>query len=114
MSELGKLLPGNPDDLFEHLVGELNCLGFNCIIEIIRIGDPTTSAKKPTHEVYRIKNDDRFKFGGAWLQFNKRGEPYLSVVIDDPTLAAEIKLAVFRRHDHAVFSFRRQSALSAW
>src|SRR4051812_16013197 len=52
---------------------------------------------KPDYRILEEGTGGTVEFGAAWKRTSERGQDFISVVLDDPALAAPVNAALFRR-----------------
>lgn len=71
-------------------------------IDLVPTG-PRTSDKAPDYRVLRA-GDDGAEVGAGWKHASEKAGPYVSLVLDDPTLARPIRANLFQSEaDEAIY-----------
>lgn len=102
MSNVGQLTYSNQDG-YQKFEGAMTTLKLNIPLEILP-NNETGSVKSPTHRVYSLgPSGISAEIGVAWKRDATRGpnagKPFLSIVLDDPSLDKAIDLVAFPNQD---------------
>lgn len=82
--------------------GRLHLLARDVDLVLVPAG-PRTSDKAPDYRVLRADDDDG-EVGAGWKHTGEKAGPYVSLVLDDPTLARPIRANLFRSEaDESVY-----------
>lgn len=86
------------DPKADRYAGEITTLTFHRRGVELR-GVEKSVDKEPDYRVVAETTTGTVEFGAAWRRTSERGQDFLSVAIDDPSLAAAMNAAMFLRAD---------------
>lgn len=71
--------------------------------------------REPDYRVLQVVEEGEVEFGAAWARQSERGQDYLSVLLDGPTLPHALNLALFpgERDDEATLVWTRPQRKAA-
>ena len=115
MSTIGKLKRVR-DEQDEYLIGNIRTLEINLQIKLYPITEKD-SANSPSFRIFAVdKDSSEVEIGAAWVKTitkpDRFGEEFLSISVDDPSLAQGLNVAAFTNDDGDTYSitFRRRLA----
>jgi uncharacterized protein (DUF736 family) len=76
--------------------GEIKTLTFHRAGVVLRPAQKS-GEKGPDYRVIEQGANGTVEFGAAWKRTSERGQPFLSIVLDDPVLASSLNAALLLR-----------------
>lgn len=78
--------------------GEIRTLSVQRSHVVLRPNSRATD-REPDYRVVQFSDGGAVELGAAWRRRTERGQDYLSVLLDDPTLAQPLSVALFSGED---------------
>lgn len=75
--------------------GRIHCLTINAEVRIVE-ADPGDAENAPDYRIMFGNEDDAIEVGAGWSRVGEKAGNYLSLQIDDPTLAQPIYANLFQ------------------
>ncbi len=117
MSELGRLIPGSPDDL-SYMSGHIQTMDGRLKIEMEGV-EADCDQQRPSHRIITHARDkSKVQIGSAWLKTSRhgpqKGKRFFSIQIDHPERSVALNVAAFldEKTGEWVIVWRRRDAQS--